>query len=125
MRIALRTREPARSTRSSCRRRASPLSVAAPARRVRAAEFLRHDAFEAHLAGGGEQPLAVVDGLAHAVRGFLAHLDRIRHPFAPTLDRLIDQRASVEIETVENVADGGALVARARGGLLAALAHAV
>ncbi len=78
--------------------------LAALSGEVRAAALFGHDAFETQLLYGVKEGSAFFDHPTHAVRGIL--LDRVLKPLAPSRERLIDDRAPIQIEAVEEITHG-------------------
>ena len=72
---------------------------------------------------GIEEGRSVFDGFTHAIGG--AFLDRILEPLATPGQRLIDDRPSIEVETVEDIADGGMFDLRALDPAFGLLLHAM
>src|SRR5262245_4969152 len=71
---------------------------------VGAVALFGHDAFKTRLLDGFEEGRPLFDNFTHAIRGL--SFNRISEPFAPPCQRLIHNRASVEIKTIEDIAHG-------------------
>src|SRR5262249_5442324 len=87
----------------------APLLDLEPVRRslpghIDAVSFLGHDAFKPVSSGGFEKPCSIVNRLTRTISR-IGNLDRINHPGAATGQRFIDNGATVNIETIENIAN--------------------
>src|SRR5262249_51829970 len=71
--------------------------------KIRTFALLRHHAFEPQFLHRGKKGRAVLDWFAQPEGGI--GLDGILEPLAPSKQRLVDDRAPVQVEAVEEVAD--------------------
>src|SRR5437660_4203947 len=93
------------------------------AREIRAAALFGHDAFKPHLFHGIEEGRSVFDHFTHAICG--AFFNRILEPLAAPCQRLIDDRPSIQIKAVEDIADGWMFDLRALDPAFGLLLHAM
>src|SRR5438093_8174205 len=91
--------------------------------KIRAVALFGHDAFESHLSHGFKERCAFFDKLTDTIGRVFP--DRVFKPLPPPCQRLIHNRTAIQVETIEEIADGGVFGPGAFNAAFARLLHAI